>query len=254
MALVIEDLVIRLFDELESLIDPWNRPTSYQRDYLPQPPTNRIITDHYDLKFIWDIGFKIKFNMKISSKQADLLVKVLSKQADFFEKVGYSKESLDFLFENPVFRNPPYESMEIKREVRYIGNGRLAFRSLYNPKIVNDIRKIQGKESANYHKRVTIYSISSEIPEENPEDIYFVGNYRIWVIEVTESNMNKVMRLIKGFAFEFDSDVENFFLNAENTKTLLSAAVIDQEEMVINTYNDRFLSSWLEEVILMEED
>jgi hypothetical protein len=240
MVLMIEDLLLGIFEVLEDNIDPWNRPASYNRSFMPECPPSSLIKDQYDLKFLWDIGYKVKFNQTISSKQADLLIKILSKYKPALNKVGFPAESIDFALTNPTFKNKPYQSKEIPREVRYIGQGLLAFRCLYNPKIIGDIRKIQGQ--VHHETFDEIDTIESSFDSE----IRFNPVYKIWIVEVTEHNMNKVMRLIKGFSFSFDEDVENFFLEAENTKTNPSVVTIEEDMINIDIYNDKLLSSWIE--------
>lgn len=242
--MVIEDLITAIYDQMERKVDPWSMPVGYMgRSFLPDPPQICGINDRYDLQFLWEIGFKIKNKKPISSKQGDLLIKILRKYVQVLCELGLDQSSTERLLDNPVYNVQPYQSHNIPREVRYLGNGVLLFRSMYNPKIVNEIKALKAKE---------------EKKEYLSTHISFNGEYKLWLVEVSEQNFSRVMKLIKGFNFEFDDDVLQFFYICENSDKYCSSIVDEGGRLEITSFNDVVFSSWIEKMIdpsqRMEDD
>ena len=236
VAMVIEDLILAIYKKMEARVDPWMMPPPQfgSRSELPDPPSIPEISDRYDLRFLWEIGYKINSGKPVSSKQGDLLVKLLSKYIGFLVNQGFIEEEINRLLQNPVYKVAPYPSHEIPREVRYIGNGFLAFRCMYNPKIVSEIKALQGKEEKKDHFQARIT---------------FNGEYKLWVVEVTENNLSKVMKIIRGFNFLFDETVLDFFYMCENISDFNSSAAFCEDHIELDVINDPFLSNWAKFII-----
>lgn len=234
--MVIEDLILAIYKMLETRVDPWMMPMAVAtgRYDLPDPPLVPEITDKYDLQFLWEIGYKINSGKLISSKQGDLLVKILSKYLRLLERQGFELEEVNRLLNSPVYRAAPYKSYEIPREVRYIGNGYLVFRCMYNPKIVNEIKALKGKEEKKDHFQAYIT---------------FNGEHKLWLVEVTENNLSRVMKLIRGFNFSFDETVLDFFYMCENISEFSSSVSFVEDHIELDAVNDLLLSNWVKFIV-----
>ena len=136
--------------------------------------------------------------------------------------------------DHPLYRNPPYKSTELPREVRYIGERKLAFRSKYSPQIKDMMKSLKSK------------MVASAYP-------YFNRDHNVWVIEVVQDNLSRVFSVISKLGFEFDEPTVQFLTDCENTKDENSNAVVDEDTIVIEVNNDEFLSKWVE-ILKVEED
>lgn len=234
----IDDLVNLLYKDMESKIDPWMMPNatvSKNIKYLPDPPEYDLLPEKYDREFFWHMGFKLKNSVQISSKQADLLVKLLRKYKNAFVMLGLSDQVFNEILNNRIFLVEPYKSSIIEREVRYLGDNILAFRFKYNPKILDELKRIKSKRGQDNNK------------------IYFNSEYKLWIACIDEKNISDIMKLIKSFSFNFDKDVELFFLDSFNNSEKNVELLLDNDKCKITVFNDKIFSDWLSYEIRMEE-
>lgn len=237
-----EDILKSLYQDMEKLLDPW---VVVSQNSLvagvnspPEPPKYPKITNKYDLRFLWDIGYKTSKGRNMSSKQATLLVKILSKYSSLLLTLGYDDYTLETFFNAPSFRTEPYVSHECKREVRYLGDGLLAFRFLFNPQILDEIKKIINMTN------------KQDLVQSNS---YFEKHHRIWIVEVTKGNYQKLMKLIKSFSFGFDEEVEYLFLLCENSDSSVSINKLQNTDYEFIVIDDKIFSGWLDNQIKMEK-
>lgn len=236
----IEDILLKIFQHFESKVNPWSMPYTFSLKHLPECPEIAEITERYDRQFLWDLGYKVKNGHTFSSKQATLLVKILSKYKLYISTLGFDSYSLDNILQSPNYKNQPYESKTTKREVRYLGDNLIAFRFLYNPQIIDELKKIKATSSKG----------------NDLESLFeFNGKHKIWLVEATKDNYQKIMKFIKSFSFYYEEDLEYFFLLCENTNNKnFSVNKIDDSNLYeIITINDRLLSFWLAYHIKMDE-
>jgi hypothetical protein len=161
---------------------------------------NRIgISAQWDRTFLEDVADKIGGGNSLSTGQSAIVVKLITRYENMLVLYGYDKAELDVLVRNPIHKRTPYQSIEILREVRYCGNKKLVFRSKYNEAIVKETKKL--KTNSEY--------------SDNP---YFNYDYKLWIVEINDSNVERAMNLIKRYKFSFDEEVEQFFLTYLNTQ------------------------------------
>jgi len=129
-----------------------------------------------DNRFIRDITSYSRMNKSLSSSQGKLCIKIISKYRDILENNGINKIILDSVISSPIYRLPLYESLNIKREVRYAGDNKIIFRFKYNPTIIDELRKLR------HHNMETgmIYPIYNK-------------DLKLWIMEITKDNSDKIM-------------------------------------------------------------
>ncbi len=199
-----------------------------------------------DRKFLQDLSERTAVGNKLSTKQAYVARKIIAKYARLFEDLAYdfhrlprgvTAEMVVSICENPVYRQAPYQSVEVPREVKYLGNRKLAFKTTFSPQVVNRIKSLNDDR---------IGTTSLDFP-------YFNKEYRIWVVEVHEYNLEKVMNLIKKFSFQFDDDVVQFLADCSEASNKPSVAVVSDDTIHVVCQNNNLLHHWLEETLLVEE-
>jgi len=181
-----------------------------------------------DNRFIRDITSYSRMNKSLSSSQGKLCIKIISKYRDILENNGINKIILDSVISSPIYRLPLYESLNIKREVRYAGDNKIIFRFKYNPTIIDELRKLR------HHNMETgmIYPIYNK-------------DLKLWIMEITKDNSDKIMSYIKTHKFEFENDLVEYFFTIENAKTSKDDIKLVGDKIIItnNTNNE-----WLKEL------
>lgn len=148
---------------------------------------------------------------KVSTKQVVSLVGVLSKRKALIAKTSGISE-IDIEKAIAANRWPSdikiYDSVDVKREVRYLGNSKLAFRTKRTPEISSVFNELRRGHS----------SYDEPIREAN-----------IFVVRVTPFNLERVFALISDFRFDFDSATLEFMTRCTNTKNDSPQLVADDE-------------------------
>lgn len=194
-----------------------------------------LIGDSWDREFINNVCEHTRMGKALSTEQAKIATKIVNRYQWQLEALGCHMISIEDLLKSPQYRKALYESTIVPREVRWLGDSKLAFRCKYNTSIVNDIKKCRGVN----------HFASENFPHFNRDS-------KLWIIDVNSENLEKVMEVIKRYRFQFDSDVETFFLEAANSMGQRSEYTVDGDNLVINVRDDDLLCGWLNGIITMD--
>ena len=221
--------MITIEDCLEDLDEiNWN-PVPYCGEVLE-------ITNFWDRKFISDVAYHTREGKALSTAQGTLALKLIMRYKKHLEIKGMIASELSSFLENPEYRKTPQISVASPREVRYIGDSRVVFRCRYNAMIVEDIKSLK-----NYS-----YFQSNGKPKFN-------GDYKVWIVFVDNSNVDKVMNIVRRHNFNFDDEVAEFFMEVVNSKGKTSEISVS-EEITIYCRNDEFLMLWINDLLRMESE
>lgn len=230
-----ETLLLAIYEDILTEF-PLYRPNKNCILQLPNNQYNELpdykkISNKYDLKFIWDIGYKVYLDKILSTKQYELLLTILPKYNSLYVDLGIDIDQYNYWLTHKDTKSIKlYESKDIKREVRYIKNNTLAFRFIYSPDIVKLFKEINKKSSANL----------SVIREHN-----------IWLLDITEKNYNDIINLIGLYGFEFDNSLENYLLEYENSKNTPVEIKISDNKCDIKVTNNNMFVKWLKRELLL---
>ena len=203
------------------------------------PPVGQLgvtldISNTWDRRFISDVCFHSRQTKPITTAQGELAIKIITRYRDHLIAAGETAAEIDALIALPIFRIPPHASTVVPREVRWIGNSKLAFRCKYNAMIIEELKKLKG-----------VNHYDEGYPAFNRE-------WKLWIIDINSGNWERAMELIRRHRFAFDSSVEQFFLECANSNQTLSSAEIDGDQIKIEVRNDDLLSCWMNNLIDLE--
>ena len=151
-----------------------------------------------DMDFMSDISSLVgPWKAKpMSTSQAELCIKIISKYVNILVTyAGYDEDEVKGLLNKPVYEKEPYKTVFVPREVRYVGNGKLAFRSKYNKNLIEKFKEIEGSYFC-----------------------HWVKEHRITMVPIkNETQLNMAMDIIQKHDFKFDDDVVQFLTHCSNT-------------------------------------
>lgn len=211
----IEDCLERL-DRLCS-IHPYNPPPGYRH------PTSQM--SEWDYKFVSDVSTHTTNGSALSTKQADTLIKILRNNIQLFDKAD--RPLVQSIVDNPSYRHPLFQAVNIIREVRWAGGSTVLFRFPYNAAILVDIRSIEN----------AIDDIMNPV---------MLKDLRAWKVIVDVSNYKHVMNLIQRHNFAFDDETLTFFMNIANNVDKPNVMRVDGDEISVEINNDVMAALWLE--------
>lgn len=179
--------------------------SQYPSRVTDTPPAYPKIKNDFDLKYFWDIGYKIYLNKPISSKQYSLLVKCLRGYKHLMLDLGFDSTQLDYWFNYTPTKLNTYESKEIKREVKYLGDNFIAFRFLVIPELIDVFKSLRSTNKFYFR-------------EEN-----------IYVVECNPTSIKALYTIISKYKFSFDADLENYLYFVENNKDIVYFDINEEE-------------------------
>ena len=75
---------------------------------------------------------------------------------------------------------------------------------------------------------------------------------KIWIVDVTSDNFERVMDLIRRYKFSFDDTVAQYFVEASNAKGQPSKIEVVDDKLVIDVKDDDLLNTWLNAIKVLE--
>lgn len=170
-------------------------------DSLYQLVTSGVEKREWNVNFISNVAMHIRHGRALTINQGNTVVKLAANHIGkiaALRKIDANlvKQSVS----SPKYRTPPVESANIKREVRYLGGNKLAFRFKHDPIVIAEIKGLKSSSLSN-------------------DRSIFNKNFRIWVVTVSQANLEKIYSIIKKNKFEFDEDVLAFMHRCSNSKS-----------------------------------
>lgn len=222
--------MLSIEDCLEQLdVINWDPPTDDEGKLLS-------ITNTWDRRFISDVSFHTRMGKPISTAQGTLALKLIQRYHNELVHSAFADYQLQALQTTPHYRLAPHESTSFSREVRWIGDSKLAFRCKYNPSVGDDIKRVRSNG---------IHQINSNARGTGPR---FVKDHKLWVVNVDTHNVERVMELIRRHCFKFDDAVAEFLTEVSNSKNTASSAQVTPEGIRVEVRDDEFLNAVLNDL------
>jgi hypothetical protein len=198
--------------------------------------------DPWTQKFVESLQGSVKSGRALSTEQGRVFLNVLRrlKRQCGGPVSGMSAELLDQFLLAPRFRNPPYQSTPVKKEVRYLGDNKLGFRCKRSDEIMHDIKAMSNRGRDSTWKE-----------QHRP---YFNRQHKLWVISITADTYQSVVKLIGSHGFDADDAVIEYLALADSSRGQASTFVLDDTtgSIVVNICDNPVLESWVKRVIFGE--
>lgn len=201
-------------------------------------PSARYIFSDWLFRFVGNVFMHVEDGKAISTEQSNIIMRLANKHKAFLIKRGLDEMALSTLLKMPSHRRPPYQSSNIPREVRYIGDNKLAFRFKFNDVIIEELKQLKPKSS---------FAGRDQFPIWHP-------GYRVWIVSINRDNIERVMRVIRTQRFSFDDPVAEYLTLASNSLNQRSSFVLDPEtgNIVANICDNEFVANWVSSVLQAE--
>lgn len=178
--------------------------------------SNRI-SDQWRANFIGSVHYQVQTNRQLSTSQGATIVQIASAyKTSMAEILKIPISDITQAIASPKFKNQPYISSVIPREVRYLGSNKLAFRYKNDQSISYDIKACR--------------------PDNWFHDAHkpkFYNEYKIWIVPVSESNLEKIQTIIRQYKFDFDNEVLEYLTLCTNSINAKSTFILDAGTNII---------------------
>lgn len=189
-----------------------------------------ILSDHWRRKFVESVFAQIERGRPLSTEQAKIVLGMIKDVEAYLVRYGDAdQEELSKLFVYPRYRQEPYQSTVIPKEVRHIGSNILAFRFKYNTAIINDIRNLQRK--------------TTHMPP------YFHREYKVWIIPVTHTNFDEVKQIMREYKFNSDEATDRWLNMAKDSRGKPSTFEIKEGLVVAKVNDNEIMGQWMQNAL-----
>jgi len=180
-------------------------------DSLYQLVISGVEKRDWNANFISNVSTHVKHGRALTINQGKTVVKLA---ANHIGKIAALRKidpnAVKQAINSPQYNQKPVESADIKREVRYLGGNKLAFRFKHDPIVIAEIKGLK----------------SSSLSNDRSE---FHKDFRIWIVSVSNANLEKVFAIIKKNKFSFDEEVLAFMHKCSNNKNKSPTFEYDNE-------------------------
>lgn len=188
----------------------------------------------WTVRFLDNVYQHVENKKALSTEQVKIILKLARAiESTLIEQKKLVPGQLDSLIAFPRYRKEPYTSDNIPREVRYLGDNMLGFRFKFNDVIRSDIKSLR--------PRPALFDY---------EPYWFHKDFKLWVVRVTRDTLQPIQNLISKHRFQFDDDVVNYLMTAENSLNQKSEFVMDPEIGIIagQICDNELLAWWAKNV------
>lgn len=195
---------------------------------------NKTINDTWHRDFVTNVMNHVARGNPLSTNQSAVILKLAEKNINGLSSaLNLSKKIVEDSIKNPRYDNQPYQSISVKREVRYLGSNKLAFRFKADPTVVRELKSCNGSDL-----------VVEKVCRFDPK-------YRIWVVEVTAKNLETLYGIISRHRFDFDESVLEYMTLCANSKKAVSTVVYDEEgdQIVFNVCNNPVLAEVVRSIL-----
>ncbi len=145
-----------------------------------------LLSDAWFEKFVTNV-----YAWPLTTEQARITLRILSKIRHIVVDAGWaSAQDVDRLLNTPRYRNPPTQSANIPREVRFLGDNLFGFRFKRNDNILEVLKAHSGE---------------------------WDWISRLWTVPVTRTSIHPLMEVIRDNRFGFDDDVAEYLAQVMNS-------------------------------------
>ncbi len=224
-------MVITIEDIIETLHFNTARKTPETGKYNISSPADR--------SFLNGVSEYTVQGKTLSTNQVYVALKIINKHIPLMlETFSFPNEDAILEFcKHPQYRNEPYKSTKRPREIRFIGKRKIAFNSKKSSQVIDRIKAIKDP-----------YGI---IGVRSP---YFVYDHLVWVVEITQTTLERVYTAIQKLNFGGNEELVEFFEKCEESKNKQSNTKITDECIQLEINNDEFFAGWFDQILEVDID
>lgn len=221
--------------------------------YLKMPPFGDVFNDPWHRDFIQSVCKYADEKRSLSTKQAEIVIKIIDRIRPEIMSFGWAtQQELSNLIADPTYRVPLYESSNVPREVRYLGDNLLAFRCKANKVLTDRIKTLDNAAKTGWLDG-TLDNFNLAKDPRGPAvalKARFDWLHKIWIVPVYRFNLESIAELIADQRFNMDQETANYLRLAHKSLDQSSLFAIDAENKIIlaNICDDPILSGWITEI------
>jgi hypothetical protein len=205
----------------------------WKRHFRPGdfPAFGGLFDDAWHQSFISSVTQHVRAERALSSNQSRVILKLIAKARSYLVEYAIaSPTEIDHLLHAPQHRQTPYESAQVPREVRYLGDNLLGVRCKADAVVASAIKALGTGQV------------------QRPR---FDWTYKLWIVPVHRVTLSRLRALLRNHRFHLDRATTDYLDLCETSIGQPSSfmfADATHTTMVANICDDPVLAGWITEV------
>lgn len=195
-----------------------------------QPRFGGLLDGNWYPGFIVSVTAQVRAARPLSTNQSQMVLKLISKVRSYIVKYEIaSADEIDRLLAYPQHRLPPYESIRLPREARYLGDNQIGLRCKPDPILTENIKNLSG-------------------PAGRPR---FDWSHKIWIVPVQRCNLAGLHTLLHTYRFHADTVTADYLRLCDESIDQVSIFVFadaDSTVLLANIRDHDILAGWITEI------
>jgi hypothetical protein len=190
--------------------------------------------DTWAAAFVKNVAAYVMNGKALSTEQGRIILKLMTRVQDHLIEAGVDADDLRVTLAFPRYRQPPYPSANVPREVRYLGDNFLGFRFKRNDAISSDLKAMVRDQDFLF------------------DEIWFHPEHRVWVVPINRDTIEEAMGAIKRHRFQFDDAVAAYLADALDARNGRSNVSTDRDlGLMAAQVKDNEMLAWIVRDVLM---
>lgn len=217
---------------VEDIVEAMGELVSYGSLFIETQP------DPWAANFITNVANYVGAKRPLSTEQARIVLKLAHRIEPVFAEVvkrtryypkALSHAEFRSILEAPSYRQPTYQSANIPKEARYLGDNKIGFRFKRNDQIINDIKALKARSGS---------TLGTDPP-------WFNREFRLWVVSVSSVTLDAIVTIINKHRFHVDDALIDYLALCADSRARFSALVYDPSlDVMALQVNDNSLLGW----------
>ena len=207
----------------------------------PRRAFDGLLSD-WHRNFVLNVSSHVEAGQQLSTNQSTVIIKLIAKVRRQIVHYGMATDAdIDHLLCYPDFRRPLYESPNIPREVRYLGDNVLGLRFKQNDVIAALIRDLGRPPPTDWALDwAKLRKMTDLLPRPQ-----FNWQHRIWLVPVLRHNLSRIVKLLNEYRFDVDPAVTAYLRLARDSQDRPSAFTLTDEVILGNVCDNPLLAGWI---------
>jgi hypothetical protein len=191
----------------------------FMEDLITKLAAVEYVFEGQNRKFIRSVGKRVEYGNALTTRQAWAFA-AIARKTEHYREIGMKRDQFFEMLAKPMWRKPLIPSVELRSEVRHLGDNMLGFRTS-NGRTEIEFATIR----AQYSKGMKIVAIENK------------------------AQMNAVIEFIGKWGFEMDRATEEFLAHTMEHEATPTRVIVEGKVVFIDVPNQHVFSQFAKHVL-----
>ena len=201
--------------------------------------------------FVISVGEQLRGGAALSINQNRIVMAILMQLHDEIVDLGLCDlRTLDGLLSDPVYRKPVYESAQVPREARHLGDNLLGLRCKTYAALATRIKRLSQPATDKLGNRIINVDFGDN-KRFMRSPVRFDWPHKMWIVPVSRMNYREIMALLNEERFHVDAATSAYLdgcARQMDQPSVVRFADKSKDTLIVKVADDDIFASWIVDV------